>query len=48
MIIPHQLLMVPKLLMPQEIGICYNNPLGDDSSWPHSIYGVFMVRQYMP
>ena len=46
MMIPHQLLMVPKLLMFKEIGI-YNTHWALILPAAFSIYGVFMVRQYM-
>ena len=46
MMIPHQLLMVPKMLMFKEMGI-YNTHWALILPAAFSIYGVFMVRQYM-
>ena len=45
MMIPHQLLMVPKMLMFKEMGI-YNTHWALILPAAFSIYGVFMVRRY--
>lgn len=46
MMVPHQLLMVPKFLIFKELGI-YNTHLALILPAIFSIYGVFMMRQYM-
>lgn len=46
MMVPHQLLMVPKFLIFKEMGI-YNTHLALILPSIFSIYGVFMMRQYM-